>query len=286
MKNPDEPKAPRDGKLLRARFFELIAEGKSSNFAAKEVGISNRSRTRFLQERRQAGLAVEPVYPVEDIKKFSDNGHKVEDIATRFSLTPRKVREIAKQNGIKFATPSTPSRPVTKLIDLAEVKRWAAEGLSRSGIATTMNIDRHRMHDFIRDNNIEINWNKAKLPVKPNTLDKKAAEEQRKQDYNELVRTTQKLLLEGKSIPDVAALLDKGYDFMYRLVRNNDLRQPNFVVPIKFRSISVTHTVGKQIVQRDTSMAGDRECINCRKVFRSWHRAKNQRCEHCRQMED
>lgn len=96
MSRLDNRPTARDGKALRDRFFQLIAEGKSTKFAADAVGISDRSRTRFLQERRERGLVVEPIHPVDDIRKFAENGHRPEDIAVRFGLTPRKVREIAK----------------------------------------------------------------------------------------------------------------------------------------------------------------------------------------------
>lgn len=166
------------------------------------------------------------------------------------------------------------------------MQRLAEEGLSRTGIATRMGVDRHHMHDFIRDNNVEISWGTTKPRVKPNDAARKAAEAQRRQDYLALINRAQTLLLAGKTIHEVAKALDKNYDFIYRLVRNNELRQPNFVVPTKFRAAVVTTTVGKQIVQRDTSEAGDRPCMTCGRVFRSWHKRNNQRCEDCKRRDD
>ncbi len=289
MNTPDKPATVRDSKAIRARFFVLIAAGLTSQEAAKEVGVSDRSRTRFLQERRKAGQPVERPIPLDDIRKFADNGHRIEDVATRFNVPQTKMREFAEKHGIVFTVPERPKQQKHSDINLAEVVRLAGEGLSKAGIATQMNVDRHRMRDFIHANNIEITWGLTR-PRKPDRYqERREAEDRQRQEYNTLIATVQTMLFEGKKIEQVAKELDKSYDIIYRLVRNNDLRQPvkpDFVVPIALRSTKVTHAVGRVLVQTNSSEAGDRPCITCHEVFRSWHKRNNQRCERCRARDD
>lgn len=279
----------RDAKALRAKFFQLIAAGVSTKEAAQQIGISDRSRTRFLQERRERGQLIVPAAGVDDVRKFAENGHRIEDVAMRFTMTLPQLRQMAALNGFTFRVPvSTKIKPNRNVIDLAEVQRLAGEGYSRSGIANHLGIDRHRMQDFIRDNNVEITWGTTRPRTTPDSRTKKEAQALRHEEYVRFVNAVQQLLLEQKTIQEIADKFDKNYDFIYRLIRSNDLRQPtrpDFAVPAGMR-FSVTTPVGKQIVQRDTSMAGDRPCMTCGQVFRSWHKRNNQRCEKCKARDD
>lgn len=285
----DKLESVRKAKANREQFFKLIDNGLTSQEAAKEVGISDRSRTRFLQERRKVSAPVEKPIPLDDIRKFADNGHRIEDVATRFNLSQTKLREFAEKHRIVFAVPERPKPHKHDDINLAEVQHLAKEGLSKSGIAAKMNIDRHRMRDFIHNNKIEITWDIARQGKPTKHAVKRNHENERIKEAAKLITDVQAMLYDGKKIEQVAKELDKSYDKIYRIVRNNNLIQPSrpdFVVPAALRTSKVIHTVGRVLVQTNNSEAGDRPCITCGEVFRSWHKRNNQRCERCRARSD
>lgn len=90
----------------------------------------------------------------------------------------------------------------------------------------------------------------------------------------------------GRPMEEITATLGRSRDACVGKLNRMKNRGPNKRDFAKGVSAGVTTLSGRTIAKPKSDKSCIRACLCCGNDFRSWDRAKNQRCSRCREMQD